>query len=273
MAKRWTALAVRGLKGRGLIPVLTCYDWSMARLLNIADLPVLLVGDSLGNVIQGHDTTIPVRLEAMIHHAAAVMRARPKALVVVDLPFLTYQISPEQALASAGRVVQESGADAVKLEGGRRSTEAVRRIVEAGIPVMGHLGLTPQSVLEFGGYGLQGRGDAGERLIEDASLLEQAGAFSIVLEKIPSELARRIRDSVGVPVIGIGAGPHCDGQVLVLHDMLGLVPSFCPRFVKRYAELGEAVTEAASRYCREVREGSFPGPEHTFTDPDDAGAR
>ncbi len=272
MSKRWTAPMVRALKGRDLIPVLTCYDWSMARLLGFADLPVLLVGDSLGNVIEGHESTIPVRLEAMIHHAAAVVRARPKSLVVVDLPFLTYQVSPGQALASAGRVVQESGADAVKLEGGRRSAEAVRRIVEAGIPVMGHLGLTPQSVLEFGGYRLQGRGSEGERLLEDAAILEQAGAFSIVLEKIPADLARRVRDKVAVPVIGIGAGPHCDGQVLVLHDMLGLVPSFCPRFVKRYAELGEAVQEAVTRYANEVREGVFPGPEHTYDGKDDRGA-
>ncbi len=272
MARRWTAPRIRALKGVEPIPVLTCYDWSMARLLGSADLPVLLVGDSLGNVIEGHESTIPVRLEAMIHHAAAVVRARPKSMVVVDLPFLTYQVSPGQALASAGRVVQESGADAVKLEGGRRSVEAVRRIVEAGVPVMGHLGLTPQSVLEFGGYGLQGRGSEGERLFEDAVLLEQAGAFSIVLEKIPADLARRVRDKVAVPVIGIGAGPHCDGQVLVLHDMLGLVPSFCPRFVKRYAELGEAVQEAVKRYADEVRRGLFPGPEHTYDEKDDRGA-
>ena len=177
MSDRLTARDVRALKGREKIPVLTCYDWALARLLDGAGVPGLLVGDSLGNVVLGYQTTIPVRIEQMIHHAAAVMRARPRALVVVDMPFLTFQVSPEQALVSAGRIVQESGADAVKLEGGRRSCEAVRRIVEAGIPVMGHLGLTPQSVLEFGGFHVQGRGTAGEALIDEARMLEEAGCF------------------------------------------------------------------------------------------------
>jgi 3-methyl-2-oxobutanoate hydroxymethyltransferase len=270
--QRWTATRIRALKGRERIPVLTCYDWSMARLLEAAGVPVLLVGDSLGNVILGHETTVPVRVPEMIHHARAVVRGRRRALVVVDMPFLSFQVSPERALLSAGRMVQESGADAVKLEGGRRSVGAVRRMVDAGIPVMGHLGLTPQSVLEFGGFFLQGRGPAGDRLLEDARLLEQAGVFSIVLEKIPAELARRVTEEVKVPTIGIGAGPHCDGQVLVLHDLLGLVPEFQPRFVKRYAELGEVVKDAVGRYCEDVRAGSFPGPEHSYVDEDAADA-
>lgn len=264
MAKRWTARQVRALKGKERIPVVTCYDWAFARLCEEAGFPVLLVGDSLGNTVLGHETTIPVRLEDMIHAAAAVMRARPKALVVVDMPFLTFQISPEKALEAAGRIMQETGADAVKLEGGRRSVDAVRKITEAGIPVMGHLGLTPQSVFEFGGFGVQGRGPAGEILLDDACLLEEAGAFSLVLEKIPAPLAERVTRTVAIPTIGIGAGAECDGQVLVLHDILGLVPAFKPRFVKRYAELGATVADALSRYAAEVRDGTFPGPEHAY---------
>jgi 3-methyl-2-oxobutanoate hydroxymethyltransferase len=266
MAQRITARQIRAMKGRERIPVLTCYDWSMARLLDAAGVPVLLVGDSLGNVVLGYETTLPVRIEQMIHHASAVVRARPRALVVVDMPFLTFQVSPSRALAAAGRIVQESGADAVKLEGGRRSAAAVRRMVDAGIPVMGHLGLTPQSVLEFGGYTVQGRGDAGEILLEDARALEDAGVFSLVLEKVPAKLAQRVTGTVSVPTIGIGAGAGCDGQVLVLHDVLGLVPEFHPRFVKRFAELGGIITEAARRYCAEVREGAFPGPEHSYSE-------
>jgi 3-methyl-2-oxobutanoate hydroxymethyltransferase len=264
MAKRWTARQVRALKGVERIPVVTCYDWAFARLCDEAGFPVLLVGDSLGNTVLGHETTIPVRLEDMIHHAAAVMRARPKALVVVDMPFLTFQVNAERALEAAGRILQDTGADAVKLEGGHRSADAVQKITEAGIPVMGHLGLTPQSVMEFGGYGVQGRGAAGNILVDDACLLEDAGAFSIVLEKIPAPLAERITRKVSIPTIGIGAGVGCDGQVLVLHDILGLVPAFKPRFVKRYAELGATVVEALSRYAAEVRDGSFPGPEHAY---------
>jgi 3-methyl-2-oxobutanoate hydroxymethyltransferase len=264
MAKRWTARQVRALKGNERIPVVTCYDWAFARLCDEAGFPVLLVGDSLGNTILGYETTIPVRLEDMIHHAAAVMRARPKAMVVVDMPFLTFQVNPEIALEAAGRILQETGADGVKVEGGRRTVDAVQKMTEAGIPVMGHLGLTPQSVLEFGGFGVQGRGPAGNILVDDACMLEEAGAFSIVLEKIPAPLAERVTRTVSIPTIGIGAGAGCDGQVLVLHDILGLVPAFKPRFVKRFAELGITVVEALSRYAAEVREGSFPGPEHSY---------
>jgi 3-methyl-2-oxobutanoate hydroxymethyltransferase len=266
MSQRWTAKQIRACKGREKIPVITCYDWALARLCDAAGLPMLLVGDSLGNVVLGHETTVPVRLTDMIHHARAVMRARPRALVVVDMPFLTFQVSPAKALEAAGRIIQETGADAVKLEGGRRSARAVEKIVQAGIPVMGHLGLTPQSVLEFGGFAVQGRGAEGDVLREEARILEQAGAFSLVLEKIPCELAAGVTAGIGIPTIGIGAGAGCDGQVLVLHDLLGLIPEFHPRFVKRYAELGTAIVEALSRYAGEVKEGSFPGPEHEFHD-------
>lgn len=266
MRERWTAKAFRERKGREKLPVLTCYDASMAKLLDPVGLPALLVGDSLGNVLLGFESTLPVRLEQMIHHAAAVVRARPRALVIVDLPFLTYQLGTKEALRASGRVIQECGADAVKLEGGLRSARAIRRIVDAGIPVMGHLGLTPQSVLEFGGYGVQGRGAAGERLLEEAAALAEAGCFGIVLEKIPSELAARVTTSVSVPTIGIGAGPHCDGQVLVLNDLLGLDPEFRPRFVRRYAELGPLITGAATRFASDVRSGAFPAAEHEYHD-------
>lgn len=263
---RWTPKDIRQMKGKEKIAVLTCYDHTMARLLDQAGLPMLLVGDSLGNVVLGHETTVPVTLEDMIHHAKAVMRARPRAFVVVDLPFLTYQISPEQALASAGRVVQETGADAVKLEGGERTAPAIRRIVEMGIPVCGHLGLTPQSVLAFGGYPLQGVGPAGDRLLEEAKMLEAAGCFALVLEKVPAALARRVTDALHIPTIGIGAGAGCDGQVLVVNDLLGLDPAFHPRFVKRYAELGRTIIEAAAHFARDVRSGAFPLEEHSYRD-------
>lgn len=266
MSPRWTAKQIRAMKGREKIPVVTCYDWALARLCEAAGFPLLLVGDSLGNVVLGHETTVRVTMEDMIHHAQAVMRARPQALVVVDMPFLSFQVSPGRALLSAGRIIQETGADAVKLEGGRRSLRAVEKIVRAGIPVMAHLGLTPQSVLEFGGFPVQGRGAAGANLLEEARLLESAGAFSLVLEKVPSELAARISAELAIPTIGIGAGAGCDGQVLVLHDLLGLVPEFQPRFVKRYARLGEIIVEALARYAREVKDGTFPGPEHEYHD-------
>jgi len=266
MPSRMTALAIRALKGREKIPVVTCYDYSMARLAEAAGIPLLLVGDSLGNVVLGYETTVRVRLAEMIHHARAVMRAQPRALVVVDMPFLSFQVSPQRALLAAGRIVRETGADAVKLEGAGRNLEAVRRIVEAGIPVMGHLGLTPQSVLRFGGFPVQGRGRAGDLLLEDARALQEAGCFSLVLEKIPAALGRRVSAALEIPTIGIGAGRHCDGQVLVLYDLLGLDPGFHPRFVKRFAELGTEVTSALETYARAVRSGEFPGPEHEYTD-------
>jgi len=266
MAERLTARDIRARKGGEKIPVLTCYDFAMAKLLDQAGVPVLLVGDSLGNAVLGFESTVPVKLEQMIHHASAVMRARPRALVVVDLPFLTYQVSPRRALESAGRIVQESGADAVKLEGGARSARAVEKIVSAGIPVMGHLGLTPQSVLEFGGYPVKGRGAEGDLLLEDARRLAEAGCFALVLEKIPAELAARVTTAISIPTIGIGAGPHCDGQVLVVNDLLGLDLEFKPRFVERYAEVGALIQDAAARYCRDVGRGAFPETRHSYAE-------
>lgn len=266
MAPRMTAPEIRALKGRERIPVVTCYDYTMARLCEAAGIPVLLVGDSLGNVVLGYETTVRVRMEEMLHHARAVMRARPRALVVVDMPFLTFQVSPQRALLAAGRILRETGADAVKLEGAGRNLEAARRMVEAGIPVMGHLGLTPQSVLQFGGFAVQGRGAAGDRLLRDAQALEAAGCFSIVLEKIPASLGRRVTETLSIPTIGIGAGAGCDGQVLVLYDLLGLDPDFHPRFVKRFAELGATAVDALGRYASEVRAGTFPGAAHEYAD-------
>jgi len=263
---RWNIRDIRQMKGRDKIPMLTCYDFTMAKLLDQAGVALLLVGDSLGNVTLGYETTVPVTMDQMIHHASAVMRARPKALVIVDMPFLSYQVSPEAALESAGRIIKESQADAVKLEGGERSLPAIRKIVEAGVPVCGHLGLTPQSVLALGGYPLQGRGQEGDRLLEEAKMLEEAGCFCLVLEKVPAVLAQRVTDAIGIPTIGIGAGAGCDGQVLVINDVLGLDPEFRPRFVKRFAELGSQIVEAAATYCNEVRQGEFPAPEHEYKD-------
>lgn len=248
------------------VAVLTAYDYPTARFLDEAGADVLLVGDSLGMVVLGYDTTIAVTLADMIHHTRPVVRAAQRALVVTDLPFMTYQISPEEALRSAGRVMQEAGAHAVKLEGGAAMAPTVQRLVAAGVPVMGHIGLTPQSVHALGGYRVQGRtAEAAERLLADAGALAAAGAFAIVLELVPAPLARLITREVGVPTIGIGAGADCDGQVLVTHDLLGLYAGQVPRFVKRYADLAPTVQDAVTRYIREVRDGSFPGPEHSFT--------
>ncbi len=247
------------------VAVLTAYDYPTARFLDEAGADVLLVGDSLGMVVLGYDTTIAVTLADMIHHTRPVVRAAQRALVVTDLPFMTYQISPEEALRSAGRVMQEAGAHAVKLEGGAAMAPTVQRLVAAGVPVMGHIGLTPQSVHALGGYRVQGRtAEAAERLLADAGALAAAGAFAIVLELVPAPLARLITREVGVPTIGIGAGADCDGQVLVTHDLLGLYAGQVPRFVKRYADLAPTVQDAVTRYIREVRDGSFPGPEHSF---------
>jgi 3-methyl-2-oxobutanoate hydroxymethyltransferase len=250
--------------GRRLV-VLTCYDAAFARLLDRADVDVLLVGDSLNQVIAGQETTLSATLDQMIYHAAAVRRGAPNALMVVDLPFLTYQVSVPEAIRNAGRVLQETDANGVKLEGGRHMAETVRALVERGIPVMGHLGLTPQSVHALGGYKVQGRdAAAADRLLDDAKALEAAGACSIVLELLPTGLARRISAALTIPTIGIGAGPGCDGQVLVLHDMLGLNEGFSPKFLKRFADLGGAVRDAVQAYAAEVRGGSYPGKEHSF---------
>ena len=244
--------------------MLTAYDASMARLLDRAGVPVLLVGDTLGEVMLGHSSTIPVTMDDMIHHAAAVTRGVENAFVVGDMPFMSYQASTSEALHNAGRHLKEAGVNAVKLEGGGRVAEVVSRLVEAGIPVMGHLGLTPQSVNQLGGYRVQGRGEAAQRILQDAKDLEAAGVFAVVLEAVPQALGQEVTDSLSIPTIGIGAGPHCDAQVLVLHDFLGLTSGRTPRYVKRYASLGDEVTRAVQEFSREVAEGSFPDSEHSY---------
>jgi 3-methyl-2-oxobutanoate hydroxymethyltransferase len=265
-ARPLTVLDLLAMKAAGRrIVMLTCYDAAFARLLEQADVDVLLVGDSVNQVLAGHETTLSATLDQMIYHAASVRRGSRRALVFVDLPFLTYQVSVAEAIRNAGRVLQESGAHGVKLEGGRPMAETVRALVDRGIPVIGHLGLTPQSVHALGGYRVQGR-DTGtaERLLADARALEEAGACGIVLELLPAALASRISAALTIPTIGIGAGAGCDGQVLVLHDLLGLNEGFNPKFLKRYAELGEAVRAAVRAYAAEVRDGSYPGPAHSF---------
>jgi len=259
-----TDLLTMKVAGRRIV-VLTCYDAVFARLLEPAGVDVLLVGDSLNQVLAGHETTLSTTLDQMIYHAAAVRRGSHRALVFVDLPFLTYQISIPEAIRNAGRVLQETGAHGVKLEGGSHMAETVAALVDRGIPVIGHLGLTPQSVHALGGYRVQGREEKGaHRMLEDAKALEAAGACAIVLELIPASLAARISKSLAIPTIGIGAGPGCDGQVLVLHDMLGLNEQFAPKFLKHYAELGESVREAVRSFAAEVRDGKYPGKEHSF---------
>jgi 3-methyl-2-oxobutanoate hydroxymethyltransferase len=256
------------------ITMLTAYDATFARLLDDAGVDVLLVGDSLGMVIQGHGTTLPVTLDEVIYHTRAVVRGTRRAQVVGDMPFMSYQTSLEDAMRSAGRLVKEGGAEAVKLEGGAQHAELVRRLVATGIPVMGHIGLTPQSVHQMGGFKVQGRAaDDARRLIEDARTLEEAGAYALVLEGIPLELAGEITGALRIPTIGIGAGPHCDGQVLVIYDLLGMNEDFKPRFVKRYENLAVRIRTAVDEYCDEVRSGRFPSEEESFTQaPKAAGA-
>ena len=260
-----TVRDIHAFKERGeRFIMLTAYDASMARLLDRAGVPVLLVGDTLGEVMLGHSSTIPVTMDDMIHHAAAVTRGVENAFVVGDMPFMSYQASSTEALHNAGRHLKEAGVNAVKLEGGGRVAEVVSRMVEAGIPVMGHLGLTPQSVHQLGGYRVQGRGEAAQQILQDAKHLEAAGAFALVLEAVPQALGREVTESLSIPTIGIGAGPHCDAQVLVLHDFLGLTTGRTPRYVKRYASLGDEVMRAAKEFAREVAEGSFPDSEHSY---------
>jgi 3-methyl-2-oxobutanoate hydroxymethyltransferase len=257
----------KGQGGAGVekIAVVTAYDAAFARIFDAAGVDVLLVGDSLGMVVQGAPNTLAVTLDEIIYHTRAVARGASRALVVADMPFMSYQVSPEQALASAGRLIKEGNAEAVKLEGGAVVCPAVERMLAAGIPVMGHLGLTPQSVHALGGFRVQAKDDAAiERLLADAKALEKAGVFSIVLEAVPRAVAKLVSETIGVPTIGIGAGPDCDGQVLVCYDFLGLFQGFVPRFVKRYAELGEVVAAATRDYVSEVRAGQFPEDRHSF---------
>lgn len=258
------------MKRRGQkITMLTAYDATMARLLDRAEIDILLVGDSLGMVILGHDSTLPVTMDAMVHHTKAVRNGTQRALVVADMPFLSYQMGARTAIRNAGRLLQEGGAAAVKLEGGSAVAKVVCRIVETGIPVMGHLGLTPQSVHQIGGFRAVGKTkDEADRLIEDARLLEEAGAFAIVLECIPSELAGKITAQLKIPTIGIGAGPQCDGQVLVGYDAFGLFDEFVPRFVKQYANLGAQMVEGAKEFAADVQAGRFPAKEHCVSTVD-----
>jgi 3-methyl-2-oxobutanoate hydroxymethyltransferase len=257
---------LKAMKKRGdKIAMLTAYDYPTARILDEAGVPIILVGDSLGMVVLGYDSTLPVTMADMIHHTKAVVRASQRAHVVADMPFMSYQAGPEDALRNAGRLMQEAGAQSVKLEGGKSVAETVRRLVEAGIPVMGHIGLTPQSVHRFGGYKVQGKTPAAAvKLLNDAQALEEAGAYAIVLETIPAALAKLVSERVSVPTIGIGAGPDCDGQVQVLHDMLGLYPDFVPKHAKQYAHLAEDVRRAVGAYLSEVAEGRFPTEKESF---------
>ncbi|MDP3769102.1 MAG: 3-methyl-2-oxobutanoate hydroxymethyltransferase [Dehalococcoidia bacterium] len=262
-----TARELRAMKRRGEpIVMLTAYDCPSARLVDEAGADVILVGDTLGMVVLGYDTTIPVTMEEMLHHVKAVTRGAKRALVVADLPFMSYQTGPEDALRNAGRFLKEAGAQAVKLEGGASVSETVRRLVDAGIPVMGHIGLTPQSLHQFGGYKVQGKTpQAAVRLMNDALALEQAGAFAIVLELVPAPLARLISQRLRVPAIGIGAGPDCDGQVQVFHDLLGLFEGFAPKHARRYAEVGDQIRDAFAAYAADVRERRFPTEEQSFS--------
>ncbi|UCG53733.1 MAG: 3-methyl-2-oxobutanoate hydroxymethyltransferase [Candidatus Latescibacterota bacterium] len=248
------------------IVMLTAYDFQTALLEDRAGVEMILVGDSLGMVVLGYENTLPVTLEEIVHHLKAVSRAKPRALLLGDLPFMSYQASVEDAVRNAGRLLKEGGAEAVKLEGGRRMESVIRAILDADIPVMGHIGLTPQSLHRFGGYRVQGKDPASaEKLVEEAKFLEEIGCFSIVLEGMPWQLAKRITESLEIPTIGIGAGPNCDGQVLVVNDMLGIFEDFSPKFVKRYGEVGREMAKAFTDYVNEVKEGKFPASEHSYS--------
>ncbi len=266
MEGKVTVPGIRKMKERGQrITALTAYDYSFARILDQAGIDVLLVGDSLGSVIQGRDNTLPVTMDEMIYHTKAVARGRQRALLVADMPFLSFQVSVREAKRNAGRFVQEAGAEAVKLEGGTRILSTVEALVQMGIPVMGHVGLTPQSIHEFGGYRVQGKEKgAREAIMQDALGLEKAGVFAVVLEGIPMNLAGEITERLSIPTIGIGAGIHCDGQVLVVHDMLGIFDMYTPRFVKKYADMKTVMMEAVEKYIEEVRGQKFPEEQHSF---------
>jgi 3-methyl-2-oxobutanoate hydroxymethyltransferase len=268
--KKITTQDLRAKKQRAeIITMLTAYDYATALALDDVGIDAILVGDSLGMVVLGYDNTLPVTMEDMLHHCKAVARGARRALLIGDMPFMSYQVSVEKAVQNAGRFLQEAGMDAVKLEGGRERLEAVQAIVSTGIPVMGHLGLTPQSVHQLGGFRAQGKtAAAGKRLLEDALLLEQAGCFSIVLESVPARLAALISQKLQIPTIGIGAGAACDGQVLVTHDLLGLFDRFTPKFVKRYANLRAETLQAFSAFINEVKNKDFPSEEHTVDMPD-----
>ncbi len=265
-ANKITVSTIRTMKkNQDKITMLTAYDYPTALLLDECGVEMILVGDSLGMVVLGYESTLPVTMEDMLHHTKAVMRGVSSAMVIGDMPFLSYQCSVDEAVFNAGRFLQEGGAHGVKLEGGREYAETIRRITLAGIPVMAHLGLTPQSVHQFGGYKVQGKEQAAaRRMVEDAKILEEAGAFAVVLECIPSPLAKTITESLFIPTIGIGAGPDCDGQVLVVHDLLGLYERFTPKFVKKYSTLNKNIKKSVRQYMKEVKDGSFPDKNHSF---------
>jgi 3-methyl-2-oxobutanoate hydroxymethyltransferase len=264
--KKITTHQLQEMKNRGeKIAMLTAYDYSMARIIDGAGIDVILVGDSASNVMAGHETTLPITLEQMIYHAASVVRAVNRALVIVDLPFGTYQGNSSEALRSAIRIMKEAGAHGVKLEGGKEVKESVERILSAGIPVMGHLGLTPQSIYKFGTYTVRAKEEAeAKKLLEDAKLLSEIGCFGLVLEKIPADLAKKVTAEIPIPTIGIGAGPSTDGQVLVMQDMLGITKDFKPRFLRRYADLHATITSSVSQYVTDVKSHSFPNEDEKY---------
>lgn len=266
-----TAATFAAAKAKGeKLSMLTAYDYSTAKLEDESGINGILVGDSLGNVMLGYEDTVSVTMEDMIHHGAAVARGAKNALVVVDMPFMSYEVTVEEAVRNAGRLMKEGRAGAVKLEGGVRVAEQIRAIVKAGIPVMGHIGLTPQSINVFGGFKVQGKSEEAARaLLADAKAVEEAGAFAVVIEAVPAALAQMITDAVSIPTIGIGAGAGCDGQILVYQDMLGMFSDFTPKFVKRYANVGEVMREAFANYAAEVASGAFPTEEHTYKIKDD----
>lgn len=262
-----TTETVKSMKNKAeKISMLTAYDFTMAKIIDRAGIDIILVGDSAGNVMAGYDTTIPMTMENMIYHTSCVVRGVDKALVIADMPFMSYQVTPNEALHNAGRLMKEANAEAIKLEGGKEVAQSVEKIVNAGIPVMGHLGLTPQSINKFGTYKVRAKEPhEAKQLIEDAKALEQAGCFSLVLEKIPAALSKKVTNVLSIPTIGIGAGSHCDGQVLVAHDMLGLNKEFKPRFLRRYADLGDTMTDAVQSYIKDVKNGDFPNEDESYS--------
>jgi 3-methyl-2-oxobutanoate hydroxymethyltransferase len=266
VSRKKTILDIQKMKADGeKITVLTSYDYPLTRIMDGCGIDVILVGDSVGVVMSGHENTLPVTMDEMVYHCRAVLRANPRALVVADLPFLSYQVDLRDARVNAGRLVKEGGVAAVKLEGGAHLVETIRAIVDMDIPVVAHIGLTPQSFHRMGGYRVQGKKEEqAARLLDDARAVQEAGAFAVVLEGIPQKLASRITAELHIPTIGIGAGPHCDGQVLVIHDILGLCEKYSPKFVKRYADGKELISGAVAAYIAEVRNGSFPAEEHCF---------
>ena len=264
--KRITTHQLQTMKDRGeKISMLTAYDYSMAQLIDGAGVDIILVGDSASNVMAGHETTLPITLDQMIYHASSVIRAVSRAFVVVDIPFGSYQGNSSEALRSVIRIMKESGAHSVKMEGGAEIKESVLRVLSAGVPDMGHLGLTPQSIYKFGTYAVRAKeDDEAEKLIADAKLLEACGCYAIVLEKIPADLAKRVSEEINIPTIGIGAGPHTDGQVLVMHDMLGITKEFKPRFLRQYADVGSIITEAVGNYIKDVKSRDFPNDKESY---------